>query len=74
VHRDGHITLNAQTVTLPELTSQLTAARRQNEHLDVVVRGDGNASFQHVAAVFTACRQAGISEMGISVRLGQKER
>jgi biopolymer transport protein ExbD len=74
VHRDGRITLGASQVTLRELTSQLAAARRQNEQLDVVVRGDADSSFQHVAAVFTACRQAGISEMGISVRLGDKER
>jgi biopolymer transport protein ExbD len=73
VHKDGHITLAGQTVTLAELTSQLTAARRQTEHLDVTVRGDADSPFQHVAAVFAACRQAGISEMAISVRLGAKE-
>ena len=74
VYRDGRITLGAQAVTLPELTSRLAQARRQTEHLDVVVRGDGDSSFQSVAAVLTACRQAGVSEMGISVRLGNKER
>ena len=74
VYRDGRVTLDAQSVTLPELTSRLAAARRQTEQLDVVVRGDGDSSFQSVAAVFTACRQAGVSEMGISVQLGKKER
>jgi biopolymer transport protein ExbD len=73
VHRDGHITLDAQTVSLPELTARLATARREHERLDVVVRGDADSPFQHVAAVFTACRQAGISEMGISVRLGSKQ-
>jgi biopolymer transport protein ExbD len=73
VHRDGRITLGERNVTLKELTSQLAAARRQHERVDVVVRGDADSPFQHVAAVFTACKQAGISEMGISVRLGTKE-
>ena len=73
VHRDGHITLDGQTVALPELTKRLMAARRQTEHLNVTVRGDADSHFQNVAAVFAACRQAGISEMGISVRLGAKE-
>src|SRR5688500_8093355 len=37
VYRDGRITLGAQAVTLPELPSRLSAARRQTENLDVVV-------------------------------------
>jgi len=73
VHKGGHITLDGQAVTLAELTSRLMAARRQTEHLNVTLRGDADCPFQHVAAVFAACRQAGISEMGISVRLGAKE-
>ena len=73
VHRDGRITLNGQSTTLSELTSKLNAARRQNVHLSVVLRGDADCPFQHVAAVFAACRRAGISEMGIAVKLGMKE-
>ena len=40
--------------------------------LSVIVRGDGEGTFQNVAAVLNACRQAGISDMGISVRLPAK--
>jgi biopolymer transport protein ExbD len=70
VYRDGRITLDNQPVTLSTLADRLAAARRQREDLDVVVRGDGDASFQSVASVLAACRQAGVSEMGVSVRLG----
>jgi biopolymer transport protein ExbD len=73
VYRDGQITLDAQPVTVPQLTDQLAAAHRQQEQLGIVIRGDGDAPFQNVAAVFTACQRAGISEMGISVRLGAKD-
>ena len=74
VYRDGRLALDSQSVTLSELTARLKAARRQRDQLDVLVRGDGDSSFQSVAAVFTACRQAGVAEMGISVQLGKKER
>lgn len=68
VLRDGRITLGSQPVTLPELTARLTAARRQTEQLDVTVRGDGQSALQTVAAVLTACKQAGVTDVGISVK------
>ena len=73
VHRDGRITLDGRSATLSELTSRLAAERRQNVHLNVVLRGDADCPLQHVAGVFTACRKAGVSEMGIAVKLGTKE-
>jgi biopolymer transport protein ExbD len=74
VHRDGRITLDAEPVTLPQLTARLADDQQQYRELGVVVRGDADGPFQNVAAVLTACRAAGISEMGISVRMGTKER
>ena len=69
MYRDGTIALDAKPVTLAELTAQLAAARRQTPNLGVLVRGDGHGEFQQIAAVLNACKQAGISELGISVRL-----
>lgn len=69
VYRDGRITLDGAAVTLRELTDQLAAVQRQRGHQNVVVRGDADSPFQNVAGVFAACQRAGISEMGISVRL-----
>jgi biopolymer transport protein ExbD len=70
VYRDGAITLDGTSLTLTELHAQLAVAHRQYEGLEVTVRGDGLTHYQNVAAVMTACRQAGISEMGIAVAAG----
>ncbi|NLX96509.1 MAG: biopolymer transporter ExbD [Rhodopirellula sp.] len=69
VYRDGAVTLDRVAVTLAELTQQLAAARSQYPDLGVLVRGDATGEFQRVAEVLNACKQAGIRELGISVRL-----
>jgi biopolymer transport protein ExbD len=74
VYRDGRVELDGQPVSIDQLILQLSDAHRQYAELGVNVRGDGQGPFQNVATVITACRQAGISELGISVRLGTKER
>jgi len=74
IFRDGTVTLDAQPVTMGELANRLAANQRANRQMGVVVRGDADASFQNVAAVITTCKQAGISEMGISVRIGSAPR
>src|SRR5262245_43508886 len=73
VFRDGTITLDSKAVTLIELQRMLAHANRQIADLEVTVRGDGLTPYQHVAAVISACRQAGISEMGIAVAPGSPE-
>ena len=74
VHHDGRITLNQQVVSLGDLTNQLASSRSQYQNLGVIVRGDATGAFQNVAAVLSACRQAGISDMGISVRMVEQRR
>lgn len=74
VYRDGRVTLDRQRVDLPELTRRLASARSQYSDLGVVVRGDGYGHFQRVAEVLNACKQAGIRELGISVKLRAPER
>jgi biopolymer transport protein ExbD len=74
IYRDGQISLDRSVVTLDELTARLASARRQYADVGVLVRGDANVPFQNVASVLTACRQAGIHEMGISVRLARNEK
>lgn len=73
VHRDGRISLDRQFVTLDELKSALAAACSQHENLGVIVRGDAAGEFQNVATVLNACRQAGVTDMGLSVKLAGKE-
>src|SRR5262245_15381838 len=62
IYRDGTLALDGKSVTLTELRSLLATAHRQYEGLEVTIRGDGLVPYQNVAAVVTACRQAGISE------------
>jgi biopolymer transport protein ExbD len=52
----------------------LAAARAQYSDLGVLVRGDGQGVFQRVAEVLNACKQAGIQELGITVRLVPPEK
>lgn len=72
VYRDGQISLDDKFLTAVQLRQELEAARARNAALSVIVRGDGEGAFQHVATVLNACRQAGVSDMGISVRLPTK--
>ena len=74
VFRDGTVTLDRAPVTLDELTGQLAAARSQYAELGVLVRGDARGEFQLVASVLNACKQAGIRDLGISVRLARQEK
>ncbi len=68
VYLDGTISLDQQPVTLEQLTAKLSAARRQHGDLSVLVRGDGNDKYQRMVSVLNACKQAGIKNLGISVR------
>ena len=68
VYRDGTITLDRSTVTLDQLTTRLASARRRHGELGVLVRGDARGEFQDVASVLTACKRAGVRELGITVR------
>jgi biopolymer transport protein ExbD len=74
LYRDGRITLDRQEVSLEQLTESLRDARSEYTDLGVLVRGDAEGRLQSMAAVLNACKQAGVSKMGISVRLAQRER
>jgi biopolymer transport protein ExbD len=69
VYRNGEVTLDRQTVSLPDLTNRLAAARSQYKNLGVVVRGDADVHLQRVAEVLQACRKSGVADMAIAVRL-----
>jgi biopolymer transport protein ExbD len=69
VQPDGRVELNGKGVTLDELTARLAAARTTLGEPSVIIRGDAQCAFQHVAGALAACRQAGVSELGITVRI-----
>ena len=74
VYRDGSIALDRESVTVDQLRSRLAAARSEYQDLGVIVRGDAEGTFQNVATVLNTCQQAGIAQMGISVRLARRDR
>ena len=74
VYSDGSLTLDRMPVTIEQLTDTLSAAQRQYSDLGVLIRGDATGQFQRVAEVLNACKQAGIVELGISVRLASAQR
>ena len=69
VNRDGTISYEGQNVTVEQLRESLAAARAEYEGLGVIVRGDAHGEFQFVANAVSAAQEAGISDMGIAVRL-----
>jgi len=68
-HPHGKICLDNVEVDLRQLTSELAKGIENYPGLAVLVRGDANGRFQLIADVLNACKQAGIQELGISVRL-----
>jgi biopolymer transport protein ExbD len=66
---DGDVELDGKPLPLADLTAQLAAARTPLTEPTVVIRGDASCPFQHVASALSACQQAGISDLGITVRL-----
>jgi len=74
VYQDGHMTLAGKAVTVEQLTSQLTTARRQYKGLSVLVRGDQDTTHGRMTEVYDACRKSGVSELAISVKLETRTR
>ena len=70
----GKILLDEEEVTVDELVRRLQLQRETDSRMGVIVRGAADGSFQNVATVLGACRQAGGSDMGISVRPANKLR
>jgi biopolymer transport protein ExbD len=74
VYRDGSVLMNDQQLTLEDLRNRLTTDAAQNPSMGVIVRGDAEGPFQHVANVLSVCRTAGIRELGVSVQLDSPRR
>jgi biopolymer transport protein ExbD len=71
VEAEGTIRLDGEPLSLAELTRRLSASRVEYPALSVVIRGDAACAFQHVAASLAACKEAKISDLGITVRVAQ---
>lgn len=71
VHADGRLSLDKQDVSVDQLKTLLAAAIAQAPDAKVVIRGDAACPFQHIADAMAACKEAGVSELGINVRVAQ---
>ncbi len=69
VRADGRIELDKESVTLEELKTRLVEAISPGAHPSVVILGDAGCPFQHVAAAMAACKQAGVTELAVSVQV-----
>lgn len=71
VRAEGQVRLDGEAVSLSELTQRLTVAHSEYPELSVVIRGDAACPFQYVAASLAACKDAHISDLGITVRIAE---
>lgn len=69
VHADGQITIDKDPVTLEQLKTRLTEAITAGPHPSVVILGDAGCPFQHIAAAMAACKQAGVTDLSVSVQV-----
>lgn len=62
-----------QPLTLPQLTMNLSRAKVRNKDQAVVIRGDRNVKWEHVAAVMGCCAQAGITKVSATVEIRETQ-
>lgn len=74
IDRDGAIEFGGDRLTVEQLTEALRAARSEYPRLSVVVRGDGRTDLQNAAAVYSACLEAGVTDIGLAVRSSSERR
>ena len=58
-----------QPMSLSALTVNLSRAKVRNRDQSVVIRGDRNVKWEHVAAVMGCCAQVGISKVSATVEV-----
>lgn len=71
VYAGGRIALDREDVSLTQLTQKLAAAKAEQPSVGVVILGDAGCDFQHVADALAACKEAGITQLSVSVRVAQ---
>ena len=69
VFSDGKIELDSRPISRQQLVEELAAGRQSNPDLEVMLNGDANCPFQHVADTLAACHEADVCQIGIAVEL-----
>lgn len=73
VFRDGRVSVDEDVMEIHELEMNLNQRVSDGAELHVIIRGDADGAFQNVANVLSACRRAGVNDLGISVRMASRE-
>ena len=61
-----------EPMTLSSLTSNLSRAKIRYRDQAVVIRGDRNVKWEHIAAVMSCCGQVGISKVSATVEVKKR--
>lgn len=69
VSPQGYYLMRGQTLTLDQISHVLIYECRRNPNIIVDIRGDENAPYKHVAAIFDRLERAGIENVGLRTRL-----
>ena len=62
-----------EPMTLPSLTVNLSRAKVRNRDQSVVIRGDRNVKWEHIAAVMSSCAQVGITKVSATVEVQENK-
>ena len=73
VFHDGRVSVDEDVMEIHELEQNLNQRLSGGAELHVIIRGDAEGAFQNVANVLSACRRAGVNDLGISVRMASRE-
>ncbi len=68
VNPQGDYMINGRHLNLDQITQGLVAEARQNPNLIVDIRGDENAPYKYVAAIFDRLEQAGVENVSLRTR------
>jgi len=60
-----------QSLNLHRLTTNLMTARHYNRDQSVIIRGDRNVKWEHIAAVMSCCADAGITKVSAAVQVDE---
>lgn len=65
VNPQGNYMLGRQVMSLDQISNQLITEHRRNPKLIVDIRGDENAPYKYVAAIFDRMERAGIEQVSL---------
>ncbi|MFN9197235.1 MAG: ExbD/TolR family protein [Planctomycetaceae bacterium] len=69
VFPDGRLVVNREELTAAQLRDRLVDARARYAEQAVLIRGDGESSFQRIADVLAICQQAEVRNFSLATQL-----